>query len=123
RGRACGAGGGPTIRARIVSAARIQVVGEISSAPDDHFTAGPHCSVQVSGGRGVDGACSCPSINARACPIEGGRYSWKSVTIERRSICFTKISWLALRPADILVSQGRRKQTLHKRWPGQALGY
>ena len=31
-------------------------------------------------------------IDARACPIQGGRYYWKSITTERRSICFTRIN-------------------------------
>ena len=38
--RVGGAGGGPTIRVGIVSAAGVQLA--TPSAPDDHFTAGPH---------------------------------------------------------------------------------
>ena len=40
-GRVGGAGGCPTVGAGIVSAAGVQVAAVIS-APDDHFTAGPH---------------------------------------------------------------------------------
>ena len=35
-----------------------------SSAPDDHFTAGPHCRVNVSGSGRVGRAGGCPTIRA-----------------------------------------------------------
>ena len=45
-GRVGGAGGCPTIRARIVSPAGVQQsIAAVISTPDDHFTAGPHCRV------------------------------------------------------------------------------
>ena len=34
------------------------------SAPDDHFTAGPHCRVNVSGSGRVGGAGGCPTVGA-----------------------------------------------------------
>ena len=36
----------------------------IPSAPDDHFAAGPHCRVSVSGSGRVGGAGGCPTIGA-----------------------------------------------------------
>ena len=45
-GRVGGAGGCPTIRARIVSPASVQEVTAVISTPDDHFTAGPDCRVR-----------------------------------------------------------------------------
>ena len=62
-GRVGGAGGRPTIRAGIVSAAGVRIA-DIISAPDDHFTAGPHCRVNVSGSGRVGGAGGCPTIGA-----------------------------------------------------------
>ena len=51
-GRVGGAGSCPTIRAGIVSPAGVQDRCQSSvSAPDNHFTAGPHCRVRVSGSR------------------------------------------------------------------------
>ena len=63
RGRIGGAGGCPTIRAGIVSAAGVQIV-SCRSAPDDHFAAGPDCRVTVSGIGRVGGAGGCPTIGA-----------------------------------------------------------
>ena len=51
RGRVGGAGGCPTVGAGIVSAAGVQIAWIADSAPDDHFTASPHCRVKVSGSR------------------------------------------------------------------------
>ena len=46
------AGGRPTIRAGIVSPAGVQIIScRYSSAPDDHFIAGPNCRVQISAHR------------------------------------------------------------------------
>ena len=50
-GRVGGAGGRPTIRAGIVSAAGVQIGWCSISAPDDHFAAGPHCRVTALGQR------------------------------------------------------------------------
>ena len=36
----------------------------VTSAPDDHFTAGPHCRVIFSGSGRVGGAGGCPTIRA-----------------------------------------------------------
>ena len=46
--RISGAGGCPGVRARIVSPASVKIRGgaRSQSAPDDHFTAGPHCRVE-----------------------------------------------------------------------------
>ena len=62
-GRVGGAGGCPTIGARIVSPASVQIAaGIVNSAPDDHFAAGPHCRVNVSGSGRVGGAGGCPTV-------------------------------------------------------------
>ena len=62
-GRVGGAGGCPTIRARIVSPAGVHDR-HVPSAPDDHFTAGPHCRVTVSASGRVGGAGGRPTIRA-----------------------------------------------------------
>src|SRR5439155_2641900 len=49
---------------RTVSPAAIKIVDAISSTPDDHFTAGPHCRVLGSAGRRVGSASGCPTIRA-----------------------------------------------------------
>ena len=63
-----GAGGCPTVRARIVSPAGVKRYGRLSawdaSAPDNHFTAGPHCRVKGSGRGRVGRAGGCPTIRA-----------------------------------------------------------
>jgi len=61
-----GAGGCPTIRAGIVSAASVQIAEAAirASAPDNHFAAGPHCGVKVSAIRRVDGAGPRPTVSA-----------------------------------------------------------
>jgi hypothetical protein len=59
------AGGHPTIRAGIVSAARVGNAARrrtITATPDDHFTAGPDCGVMESGAWRVGGAGGCPTI-------------------------------------------------------------
>src|SRR5205814_798142 len=60
------AGGYPTIRARIVSPACVQVVQGITvvekTSPNDHFTAGPHCRVIASSKRGISGGRSPPPV-------------------------------------------------------------
>jgi hypothetical protein len=55
----------PTVRARIVSPASIQFSRLAFSTPDDHFTTGPYCRVNVSGRGRVDGVGGCPTIRAR----------------------------------------------------------
>ena len=64
RGRIGQAGGCPTIRAGIVSPARVQNEDAINSAPDDHFTARPHRSMQGSGICRVGRAGRCPTVGA-----------------------------------------------------------
>ena len=65
-GRVGGAGGCPTIRARDCISRRCSTELRLSvnSAPDDHFTAGPHCRVKISGSGRVGGAGGCPTIRA-----------------------------------------------------------
>ena len=63
-GRVGGAGGCPTVGAGIVSPAGVQIASCHPSAPDDHFTAGPHCCVPVSGRGRVGGAGGCPTVGA-----------------------------------------------------------
>ena len=63
RGRVGRAGGYPTISAGSISAAGVQIVG-ISSAPDDHFTAGPDCGGKKSARGRVAQAGGCPTIRA-----------------------------------------------------------
>ena len=60
-----GADGCPTVCAGIVSPAGIPVVVIISSAPDDHFAAGPDCRVKPARSGRVDGAGGCPTIRHR----------------------------------------------------------
>ena len=64
RGHVGGAGGCPTIRAGIVSPASVQKKLVIFSTPNDHFTASPHGSVQLTDGRRISGAGGCPTIRA-----------------------------------------------------------
>ena len=63
-GRACGAGGCPTIGAGIISAAGVEKGAAGESAPDDHFAAGPHCRVRGSAIWRVGGAGGCPTVGA-----------------------------------------------------------
>ena len=62
-GRVGGAGGRPTIRGGIIFAAGVQNATS-SAAPDDHFAAGPDCSVTVSARGRVGGASGCPTVRA-----------------------------------------------------------
>src|SRR5206468_474494 len=72
--------GCPTIRAGIVSAARVRIAAVVP-APDYHFAASPHCRVMASASGRVDGG-SCPSVvGASFRPI---RYSGKRVVSARR---------------------------------------
>jgi len=58
-------GGCPTVHARIVFPAGVQVTRRaITSTPDDHLTASPHYSVIVSGRGHVIGASRCPTVHA-----------------------------------------------------------
>ena len=63
-GRVDGVGGCPSVRKRIVSAAAVQVAATTASAsaPDDHFTAGPHGRVRLSGKWRVDRVGRRPTI-------------------------------------------------------------
>ena len=90
-----GAGGCPTIRAGVVSCTRVQIIASIPSTPDEHLAAGPHRRVPLSGRRRVDSACSCPGIDTRAFDRRCGRYPWKSVTMQGRSIRSAPINSLA----------------------------
>ena len=65
--RAVGGGGNPTVCAGIVSAACILVADVVgSAAPDDHFSASPHCRVIGAVIRRASGAGCGPIINAAA---------------------------------------------------------
>jgi hypothetical protein len=57
------AGDCPTVGAGIVPTATIQI-GSVSSTPNDHLAAGPHCRVMVSSSRHVRRASRCPTISA-----------------------------------------------------------
>ena len=63
-GRVGSAGRGPSIHARIVSRAGVQI-GSVESTPDDHFTASPHRRVLKSVSGRIGGAGGCPSVRAR----------------------------------------------------------
>ena len=52
------------IRVGIVSPAGVQTEG-IGAAPDDHFTAGPHCGVENSGGGRIRNAGRRPTVRIR----------------------------------------------------------
>jgi hypothetical protein len=55
--RISGAGCCPAVGARVVSPAGVEITrAGNTSAPDDHFTAGPHCRVLRSGSGHVGGA-------------------------------------------------------------------
>ena len=61
-GRIASVRGCPTIRARIVSSADVQVLAIVISAPDNHFRAGPDCRMIVSECGRVGRAGGCPSV-------------------------------------------------------------
>jgi len=64
-GRIGGTGGCPGVRAGIVSPASVQIAaGGAKSAPDDHFTAGPNCRVEVSRLGRISRAGGCPGVRA-----------------------------------------------------------
>src|SRR5262249_62384487 len=70
-GRRTGRAGDDTsVAASILSAASIKndVAAEVSSAPDDHFAAGPHCRVRVSARGCIGRAGGCPTIGAGIVP-------------------------------------------------------
>src|SRR5207248_893024 len=54
----------PTVRGGIISSPAVRTSGGISraSTPDDHFTAGPDCRMNVPTSGRIDGAGSCPNI-------------------------------------------------------------
>ena len=64
-GRVGSAGRGPTIRARIISPAGVQIGSVFESTPDDHFTASPTAVCILSATRRVGGAGGCPTVRAR----------------------------------------------------------
>jgi hypothetical protein len=55
----------PTIRARIVSTARVKIADGISSPPDYHFSSGPHCRMLVAWRGHVTCASSSPTVGCR----------------------------------------------------------
>jgi len=62
----------PTVRAGIVSSSSVQSTGEsISSAPDDHFIAGPDCAVVDSANERVRDADGGPTVRARIVSSSG----------------------------------------------------
>jgi hypothetical protein len=62
-GRVGGAGGCPTIRAGIISAAGVRIADNVvPSTPNDHFSAGPDCRVMGSGKRSIRGGRIRPRI-------------------------------------------------------------
>jgi len=66
-GCAARAGGRPTVRGRVISPASVQI-GETpigGSAPDNHFTASPHCRVNFSASGGASSAGRSPTVDAR----------------------------------------------------------
>ena len=84
-GRVSGAGGSPTIRARIVSPASVIAKCLHDSTPNDHFTAGPDCRVTGSGSGRVGGAGGCPTIRAGIVSPAGVQSSWYRQIRPRRS--------------------------------------
>jgi hypothetical protein len=58
------AGSYPTIRARIVSAARIEKVSDDASSPNNHFTPSPDCRMRTSGSRCIGGRRRRPTVRA-----------------------------------------------------------
>jgi hypothetical protein len=65
--RVGGAGSCPTVRARIVSPADVEIGAANATSittPDDHFTASPDCRLQVALSGGVGGAGGCPTVRA-----------------------------------------------------------
>ena len=63
-----GAGSCPAIRHRIVSSARVENVGAIIPAPDDHFTASPGRGVIAAERGRISGSSSYPTVRARIVP-------------------------------------------------------
>src|SRR5206468_2627177 len=77
--RVGGAGGYPTVGGGIVSPTGVQIAAAIMSAPDDHFSASPHCCVAHPGSGSVGCAGRCPRIiNAS---VWAGRYWGKRILI------------------------------------------
>jgi len=64
-GRVGGAGGCPTVKAGIISAASVHKAAAVISAPNNHFAAGPHCCVSDSADWRVGGAGACPTVGGR----------------------------------------------------------
>src|SRR4029077_5204818 len=57
-------GGCPTVSAGIISPAGVHISAVIS-APDDHFTSGPHRSVNFPASGCAGGAGGCPTVGGR----------------------------------------------------------
>jgi hypothetical protein len=82
-GRVSGAGGGPTIRARIISSTGVQKkkaesTSFVSSAPHNHFTAAPDRCVMLSAIRRVGGAGRCPTVSTGIVSASGVRITGKT---------------------------------------------
>ena len=74
RGSAGGAGSCPSIREGIVSTAGVENAEAIpvtTSAPDNHFGAGPDCRVIPPGFGRVVGGGRCPTVSARVISSAG----------------------------------------------------
>jgi hypothetical protein len=70
----------PTVAAWTVPAAGVQMaVGGVSSAPNNHFTAGPHSRLVLSAIGGVGGAGGCPRVRAEIISPAG---SYKGAAVE-----------------------------------------
>jgi hypothetical protein len=95
----------------------------IKTTPDDHFAAGPHCGVSISGAGCSARACTPPGIVACALSLQQARYYWKGITTELWSTCFTRIAYSGHCRAGVLGRQCRLKQMLRKYWASQALCY
>ena len=59
-----GASSGPAVRDRIVSSAGVELVNDITSTPDDHFSASPNSCVAGSRRWCVDCSRRCPAVGA-----------------------------------------------------------
>src|SRR5262245_16643723 len=71
RGRVGGGCGCPTVGAGVVSPAGIEPHPRGTAAPDDHFTAGPHCCVSSSGSGRSGRAGRRPRVRARVISAAG----------------------------------------------------
>ena len=81
-----------------------KIAGAIISAPDDHFTAGPHCRVTVSGSGRVGRAGGCPTIRAGIVSPAGVQIVVRHHIHPRRSFhCRSTLPCDTYRPVGALV--------------------